>query len=72
MPDRGRPIANWAFIDDVVEGHIQAMAAGKSGRRYILGGDNASFSEFIHILKQQGRQKLHRDQRAQGGLAFVR
>ncbi len=38
---------NFTYIDDVVKGHISAMEKGQVGERYILGGDNASLSEFL-------------------------
>lgn len=33
-------------VEDVVEGHIAAAERGKSGERYILGGDNVTFKEI--------------------------
>src|SRR5579863_3028229 len=33
-------VSNYAFIDDVVDGHIKAMQWGISGERYILGVEN--------------------------------
>jgi dihydroflavonol-4-reductase len=37
-------------VDDVVEGHIRAMEVGEIGERYILGGDNLTYSDFFRIL----------------------
>ena len=45
--NRGRNIGNYAFIDDVVEGHILAMERGRIGERYILGGENVSLKELF-------------------------
>ncbi len=50
LPGDGQSIGNYAFIDDVVDGHIQAMLLGKPGERYILGGENISFEEFFNLL----------------------
>lgn len=44
--------ANYAFIDDVVNGHIMAMEKGLGGERYILGGENISYKKFIDVVKK--------------------
>lgn len=38
---------NFVDIDDVVRGHILAIEKGRTGERYILGGENLSFGELI-------------------------
>jgi dihydroflavonol-4-reductase len=38
---------NFVDIDDVVRGHLLAVQKGRSGERYILGGENLSFGELI-------------------------
>ena len=55
MPGIRNVIGNYAFIDDVVSGHIQAMRSGLSGERYILGGENVSYQDVINIVKQEIR-----------------
>lgn len=50
IPGDGSAIGNYAFIGDVVEGHILAALNGKSGHRYILGGENVSFDELFDTL----------------------
>ena len=52
LPWRLEAKGNYAFIDDVVNGHIQAMEKGLNGERYILGGENISYKEFIEIVKR--------------------
>ncbi|MDQ3535199.1 MAG: NAD-dependent epimerase/dehydratase family protein [Bacteroidota bacterium] len=52
LPGNGKAIGNYAFIDDVVRGHIQAMNIGKSGENYLLGGENISFNDFIDYIKK--------------------
>jgi nucleoside-diphosphate-sugar epimerase len=52
IPGDGKSIANYAFVDDVVNGHISAMQNGSNGERYILGGEDVSFNGFFKILKQ--------------------
>lgn len=38
---------NIAHVDDVAEGHLLAMEKGKSGERYILGGENMTLREIL-------------------------
>lgn len=52
IPGDGKSIANYAFVDDVVEGHVAAMLNGRNGERYILGGEDVSFNGFFNTLKQ--------------------
>jgi farnesol dehydrogenase len=55
----GRNVGNWAFVDDVAEGHILAMLNGRVGQRYILGGQNASLREFFEAIDAvSGRRHL--------------
>jgi nucleoside-diphosphate-sugar epimerase len=48
----GVNVGNWVYIDDVVQGHIQAMEKGRIGHRYILGGENASLKQFFRLVDQ--------------------
>lgn len=50
IPGDGNAIANYVFIDDVVAGHILAATHGRSGERYLLGGENLSYIQFFGIL----------------------
>ena len=59
LPGDGSSIGNYVFIDDVVTGHILAMQKGKSGERYILGGDNVSFTEFFNLLSDLTGRDTH-------------
>lgn len=52
IPGRGEQISNYAYLDDVVKGHILAMEKGISGERYILGGEDISFNTFFDTLQQ--------------------
>jgi len=49
--------ANYAFIDDVVNGHILAMENGLGGERYILGGENISYKRFMETVKGVAKTK---------------
>ena len=53
IPGDGELEANYAFIDDVIDGHIAAMQSGRKGERYILGGENASYNRLFEIIKTQ-------------------
>jgi farnesol dehydrogenase len=52
MINHGVNIGNYVYIDDVVEGHWLAMSKGRSGERYILGGDNISLIELVERVDQ--------------------
>jgi nucleoside-diphosphate-sugar epimerase len=55
--NRGRNVGNWVLVDDVVEGHLLAMERGRIGQRYLLGGENASLSEFFRgVDKATGKR----------------
>jgi len=43
---------NFAYVDDVVEGHLLAMERGEVGQRYILGGENASLGRFLSLAAE--------------------
>lgn len=52
IPGDGETVANYAFVHDVVQGHIQAMQKGIAGECYLLGGENKSYNEFFNTLKK--------------------
>lgn len=52
LPGDGSKIGNYAYIDDVVSGHLLAMERGRLGERYILGGEDASYTDFFRILAE--------------------
>jgi dihydroflavonol-4-reductase len=43
---------NVAHIDDVVQGHLAALEHGRTGERYIIGGENMPFQKFLTILSE--------------------
>jgi len=53
VPGDGTVVANYTYIEDVVNGHLGAMNRGRSGERYILGGINVSYNELFEIINQQ-------------------
>lgn len=50
--DRGRNVGNYAFVDDLVEGHLGAMRKGVVGERYILGGENAPLERLFRLVDE--------------------
>jgi dihydroflavonol-4-reductase len=47
-----------AYVDDVADGIVKALFRGRSGERYILGGENITIEQLIRItLKIAGQQK---------------
>lgn len=57
MPGDGKTVGNYAYINDVVNGHILAMDKGLSGENYILGGENLSYREFFEEIGLATHQK---------------
>lgn len=45
--------SNVVDVDDVVEGILAAGERGRSGRRYILGGENLTFQQIFRIIAQE-------------------
>ncbi len=50
LPGSGESVGNYVYVDDVVEGHLLAAEKGISGERYILGGENLTFSKLFSIM----------------------
>ncbi len=48
---------NLVHVDDVADGHLAALKKGKTGERYILGGENVSFADMLgEIARIVGRK----------------
>jgi len=58
MPGDGKKVGNYVYIDDVVEGHLAAMQRGRTGERYILGGENVSYQELFDLFAEVTGKKL--------------
>ena len=52
VPSCDHVVANYAFVDDVVNGHFLAMEKGLGSEKYILGGENLSYRSFFQAIKQ--------------------
>ena len=50
--DGGGNVGNYAFVDDVVEGHLLAMEKGRVGERYLLGGENVSLKGLFSLVDE--------------------
>ncbi len=51
IPSPGTYRVSFAYIDDIINGHLLAMEKGKSGEKYILGGVNISYQEFFNQIR---------------------
>ena len=47
----------FAYVDDVVNGHILAMEKGRAGETYILGGINISYFDFYDQVRRLSKCK---------------
>ena len=50
-------IGNYVYLDDVCQGHRAAMLKGITGEKYILGGQNLTFTEFFASVSKVAGQK---------------
>lgn len=58
VPSCDTVVANYAFVDDVVNGHFLAMEKGLGGDKYILGGENLSYRSFFQTIKHNTGKKI--------------
>jgi nucleoside-diphosphate-sugar epimerase len=58
VPSCDNVVANYAFVDDVVNGHFLAMEKGLGGEKYILGGENLSYRSFFQTIKENANKKI--------------
>ena len=67
----GKNIGNYVLVDDLVQGHIQALERGKIGERYIIGGENASLKELFDVIDEiSGKRHVRIPLPASIGLAY--
>lgn len=57
IPSPGTFKVCFAFIEDVINGHILAMQKGKNGEKYILGGNNISYLDFFERIRTIANSK---------------
>jgi len=53
----GLQVGNYVYVEDVVEGHIRAMADGKVGEAYILGGENSTLRNLFALVGEAAGRK---------------
>jgi len=58
VPSCDNVVANYAFVDDVVDGHFLAMERGLGGEKYILGGENLSYRSFFQTIKENANKRI--------------
>jgi len=58
IPSAHDAVGNYAYADDVVEGHFLAMQKGLGGEKYILGGENISYQTFFNTIRECSGKKL--------------
>lgn len=46
----GRQVWNYAFVPDVVAGHVAAIERGMGGHKFILGGENVALSDILRMI----------------------
>ncbi len=64
----------YSFVEDVVEGHLAALERGRSGERYILGGENVSMDglfETLHAVSGRKPPPLHIPYPAASALGYA-
>ena len=52
VPGNGNSSGNYVYVENVVTGHVLAMEKGKSGERYVLGGENISYNQLFQITTE--------------------
>ncbi len=68
----GRNVGNWVLVDDVVQGLILALERGRSGEKYMLGGENASLKQFLSLVdKVSGRRHFQITIRRPAGMTYA-
>lgn len=49
-PGDGNTTGNYAYVQDMINGHYLAALRGRSGENYILGGENLSYKEMLVVF----------------------
>lgn len=57
LPGGGRKRWCIAYVDDVVKGHLLALDRGRSGERYVIGGDNPTVLEILEEYQRLGGRR---------------
>ncbi len=62
---------NIVHVEDVARGHLLALAHGRIGERYVLGGDNLSLREVLSLVAETAGRRAPRFRLPIGGLMPV-
>lgn len=49
-PGDGSTTGNYAYVQDMINGHYLAALHGRTGENYILGGENLSYEEMLDVF----------------------
>ncbi|WP_027137156.1 NAD-dependent epimerase/dehydratase family protein [Gaetbulibacter saemankumensis] len=58
VPSKLETMANYVYIDDVLNAHISAMTLGKNGERYIIGGENLNYKQLFNKIKKYTKSDI--------------
>jgi nucleoside-diphosphate-sugar epimerase len=58
VPSSDKVLANYGFVDDIINGHFLALKNGLGGEKYILGGENISYNIFFKTIKENTDKKI--------------
>ena len=58
VPSRLEITSNYVFIEDVINAHISAIQSGKSGEKYIIGGENVDYRKLFDNIKNLTKSKI--------------
>ncbi|HET7899276.1 MAG TPA: NAD-dependent epimerase/dehydratase family protein [Flavisolibacter sp.] len=58
VPSAKNIVGNYVYIDDVVNGHFDALEKGENGEKYILGGENISYQQLFETVAKASEKNL--------------
>jgi len=58
VPSKLDIVSNYVFIDDVVNAHLLAIRSGKSGEKYIIGGENINYQKLFDNIKDLTNSRI--------------
>jgi nucleoside-diphosphate-sugar epimerase len=58
VPSKLNVITNYVFIDDVINAHLLALQTGKTGEKYIIGGENVSYQQLFNTIKSLTKNNI--------------
>lgn len=58
VPSKLNVVSNYVFIEDVIDAHLLAIQNGKSGEKYIIGGENMNYDELLYKIKDFTKSRI--------------